>query len=109
MASLSSHRKDLFVEVSVWHVNSSIQEMARNATGRDDFIQYQNRSIADMEYAAKERTLANEERKLFELERTQASEAREQTRASLLGIQEALRDLETKYMGRYSEIVGIEA
>ncbi|KAJ2991441.1 hypothetical protein NUW58_g2512 [Xylaria curta] len=104
LGRLSAHHNELFIEVSLWHANSSIQEIARNATGRGDFLRYRDLSEAEMECAAKERELAEEERLLAELERRQASGDREQTRALLLKIQQALQDLESDH-NHYQRII----
>ncbi|KAM0811799.1 putative NACHT domain-containing protein [Seiridium cardinale] len=98
LETLVSHRKRLFREVNIWHVNSSAKERARDAAARNTSQLHYDFSISEASQMQKERELSQRERELMVLEREQANADREQTRESLAGIRNALQNIEREIL-----------
>ncbi|KAK4205137.1 hypothetical protein QBC40DRAFT_65996 [Triangularia verruculosa] len=96
--TLAEHRKSLFREISIWHVNILTRDRAREVAEHSANIRYRELNAAELKDASEERNLASEERSLADLERRQASEARGHTRTLLSQIQQRLQNLEAGRM-----------
>lgn len=99
LENLKSHRKSLFAEINIWHVNSTARERARTAAFDSSLQSYHDLGSSEMAAAKEERELCQKARDLMDLERRESSSAREETRSSLFQIQDALQKLQCGIFG----------
>ncbi|KAI0379207.1 hypothetical protein F5Y04DRAFT_290418 [Hypomontagnella monticulosa] len=95
LRNLSSHRKSLFEEISIWHIDSSSKEQARQAAMESNYQSHHALSISEVAEAQKERELCKREREFMALERQESSSAREQSNTSLVQVQGTLRRMQS--------------